>query len=284
MSPIRLIILIVAAGAAILAAFLVKGMSAPTTVTQVVTDQTTVVETREVSEVQILVARRDLSVGDLLAPDDFEWAAWPEKNVVEGYRTEEEHPDALEELAGSIVRSKIYEREPILPQKLVIKGDSGVMAALVGPGMRAATVEVSTESASGGFILPDDRVDVILTHEVEIANDDFVVERPVTTTIMSNVRILAVDQVFRQDEVGAESFIANTATLEVSPREAELLALAERMGALSLSLRPWSDTSDRTQRVSRTDLLDVANPYENGKGGVTIYRNGQAAAANLGGS
>lgn len=284
MSPIRLIILVVAAGAAILAAFLVRGMSSPEPVTQVVTDTQTIVETQEVSETQVLVARRNLTVGDLLTPADFEWAPWPESNIVDGYRTEETHPEAIEELAGSIVRSTIYEREPILPQKLVIKGDSGVMAALVGPGMRAATVEISTESASGGFILPDDRVDVILTHEVEVNNGEFVSERPITTTILENVRILAIDQVFRQDEVGGGSYVGNTATLEVSPREAELLALSERMGNISLSLRPWADNNPNRSRLSRTDMLEVANPYENGRGSVTIYRNGQAASATSGGS
>lgn len=284
MSPIRVLILVVAAAAAILAAFLVRGMSEPTTVTEVVTDTQTVVQTQEVSKTQVLVARRDLGIGDLLTPADFEWAPWPESHVVEGYRTEEAHPEALEELAGSVVRTPIYEREPILPQKLVIKGDAGTMAALVGAGMRAATVEISTESASGGFILPDDHVDVILTHDVEVNNGEFVSERPVTTTIMEDVRVLAIDQVFRQAQVGGESYVGNTATLEVSPKEAELLALSGRLGALSLSLRPWSDNSQRDTNDSRTDMLDAANPYDGGKGGVTIYRNGHAATATSGGS
>lgn len=277
MSPIRILILLVAAAAAVLAAFLVRGMSTPTTVTQVVTDMQTVIERQEVSETQVLVAARDFAVGELLTPEDFEWAPWPVLNVVEGYRTEEKFPNAVEEFTGSIARAQIYKREPILPQKLVVKGESGFMAALVGPGMRAATVEISTESASGGFILPDDSVDVILTHEVQVNNGEFVNERNVTTTIIENVRVLAIDQVFRQSEVGGTSYVGNTATLEVSPREAELLALSGRMGDISLSLRPWSDNKSRVDRGSRTDLLDMSDPYGSGGGNVKVYRNGQAA-------
>ena len=164
MSPIRLIILIGAAVAAIAAAFLVRNLAqAPAPTIQ--TEQQTVVETREVSETKVLVARRDLDIGDLVTVDDLEWADWPEKSIVAGYRTETDSPEAIEELAGSVVRVPIFENEPILPRKLVKKGDTGTMAALIEPGMRAMSVEISTESASGGFILPNDRVDVILTYQ-----------------------------------------------------------------------------------------------------------------------
>jgi pilus assembly protein CpaB len=122
MSPMRLIILIGAAAAAIAAAFLVRGLAQPQTVTQTVTEQQTVLQTREVSETHVLVAKRDLMVGDLLSPDDFEWAPWPEKNVVDGYKTEEADADAIAELSGSVVRIPIYAEEPVLPQKLVMKG------------------------------------------------------------------------------------------------------------------------------------------------------------------
>ena len=155
MSPIRLIILIGAAVAAIAAAFLVRNLAqAPAPTIQ--TEQQTVVETREVSETKVLVARRDLDIGDLVTVDDLEWADWPEKSIVAGYRTETDSPEAIEELAGSVVRVPIFENEPILPRKLVKKGDTGTMAALIEPGMRAMSVEISTESASGGFILPND--------------------------------------------------------------------------------------------------------------------------------
>ncbi|WP_371309391.1 Flp pilus assembly protein CpaB [Hyphomonas sp.] len=280
MSPMRLIILLGAAAAAIAAAFLVRGISKPQTVTQTVVESQTVVETQEVSETHVLVAKRDLVVGDLLSPDDFKWSPWPEKSIVPGYRTEEDSPQAIDELSGSVVRIQIYEDEPILPQKLVMKGETGFMAALLKPGMRAISVEISTESASGGFILPDDRVDVILTYDVQVQTSESIMERPVTETILQNVRVLAIDQVFAQGESGSPSQIGNTATLEVNPSEAELIAHAQRLGTLSLSLRPWADALDTGSRGARTDLLVGGN---GGGNGVTVFRNGQASAG-IGGS
>ncbi|MEZ6010622.1 MAG: Flp pilus assembly protein CpaB [Hyphomonas sp.] len=274
MSPMRLIILIGAAAAAVAAAFLVRGISQPRTVMQTVTQQQTLVQTTEVSETHVLVAKHDLLVGELLSPDDFEWAAWPKKNVVDGYKTEEDDPEAINELTGSVVRIAIYADEPILPQKLVMKGETGFMAALLSPGMRAISVEISTESASGGFILPDDRVDVILTYDAQVATADAVLDRPVTETILQNVRVLAIDQVFAQGESESASQIGNTATLEVGPAEAELIAHAQRLGTISLSLRPWSDAADTGSRGARTDLLRGGSTGN----GITIYRNGQATA------
>ncbi|KJS36494.1 MAG: hypothetical protein VR74_12510 [Hyphomonas sp. BRH_c22] len=280
MSPMRLIILVGAAIAAMAAAFLVRNMAEPTTVTQTVTELQTEIQTKEVSEVKVLVARRDMAIGDRLATSDFEWAPWPEMSIVKGYLTEADNSDAIERMAGAIVRIPIYNREPILPQKLVLADDSSLMAALLSPGMRAISVEISTESASGGFILPNDKVDVILTHEVQVQTDQMVMERPISTTIIKNVRVLAIDQVFKPDEGGGSSQIGNTATLEVSDKEAELVALSQRMGTLSLSLRPWSDAGEAMARDSRTDMLGGGG----GQGGVTIYRNGAATSATLGGS
>jgi pilus assembly protein CpaB len=281
MSPMRLIILVGAAAAAMAAAFLVRNMAAPTTVTQTVTELQTQVQTKEVSEVKVLVARRDFAIGDRLATSDLEWAPWPESNLVEGYLTESAAPDAIETTAGAIVRIPMYAREPILPNKLIMAGDSSLMAAILAPGMRAISVEISTESASGGFILPNDKVDVILTHDVQVQSDQMITERPASTTIIKNVRVLAIDQVFKPDESGGSSQIGNTATLEVSAKEAELVALSQRMGTLALSLRPWSDASDTMARDSRTDMLGGTGG--NG-GGITIYRNGEASITGLGGS
>ena len=280
MSPMRIIILVGAAGAAIGAAILVRSMSAaPAPVTNTVFENQTSFLDREVSEVQVLVAKRDLAIGAVLASDDLEWAPWPEKNVVEGYSTESDAPDAMETLAGSVVKTPIYEREPVLPQKLVLKGETGLMAALLKPGMRAVSLEISEESASGGFILPNDYVDVILTHEQKVQTENAIRDVPISTTIMKNVRVLAIDQIFKQDEDGVSSQIGNTATLEVTSKEAELVALSSRIGTISLSLRPWSDASEAIARESRVDLLEAGGSG----GGVTIIRNGKAQSG-LGGS
>ena len=280
MSPMRLIILVGAAMAAMAAAFLVRNMAKPTTVTEIVPEIQT--QVTEVSETQVLVARRKLEIGDRLASSDFEWAPWPKANVSEGYLTEAKDPDAIEKVTGAIVRIPIFDREPINPAKLVLASDSSVMAAILSPGMRAMSVEISTESASGGFILPNDKVDVILTHEIQVQTDQMMTERPSTSTIIKNVRVLAIDQVFKPDENGGSSQIGNTATLELTEKEAELIAQAQRMGSLSLALRPWSDSGDDQKRDSRTDMLNGGSGMQ---GGITIFRNGSATTTTgLGGS
>ncbi|MAN46709.1 MAG: Flp pilus assembly protein CpaB [Alphaproteobacteria bacterium] len=272
MSPIRLIILVGAAIAAIAAAFLVRNMA------QAPAPQAPapVVETREISQTRVLVAKRNLQVGEMIVPEDMRWADWPESNVLNTYSTEAADPDAMQKLSGSIVRIPIYEKEPIMDTKLVMKGDTGTMAALLTPGMRAIAVEISVESATGGFILPNDHVDVILTYEVDAgssggSSDD---KMPITKTVLQNVRVLAIDQVYNMDEFGGATQIGSTATLEVTGEEAELIAYSERRGVLSLSLRSWSDVGEGESRKARSDLLNSAGntPMESG---VVVYKNGQ---------
>lgn len=280
MSPVRLIILIGAAIAAIAAAFLVRNLVDETPSQPV---QSTVVETVEVSETKVLVAARDLMIGDVVTVDDLEWADWPEDNVVEGYLTEESSPEAIEEWAGTVVRIPMFELEPILTKKLVAKGDTGTMAALVTPGMRAISVEISTESASGGFILPNDYVDVIMTYQMTFVGPDGApAEQTTSETILQNVRVLAIDQIHTKDsETEGPYQVGNTATLEVNNKEAELIALAERKGRLTLSLRPWSDVGDTFERDARVDLLETGG---SSNGGIKIYRSGKATSAGPGGS
>lgn len=283
MSPMRIIILVGALIAAGAAAFLVQRISAPTTVTNTVNQQQTVTEIAEVevSEVHVLVARRDMKPGDTIKEEDLKWAAWPEENLVEGFLNEEMSPDAITDIAGSIAKTPIFDREPINTRKLVVKGEQGLMAALIEPGMRAISVEISTESASGGFILPNDRVDLILTYDVEIQMEDRSVERPVATPILNNVRVLAIDQVFRTGEEGGASYVGNVATMEVTPKEAELVSLSQRLGTLSLSLRPYSESSADLPRNPRTDILESGGSSASNADKVTIYRNGKVS--NVGG-
>lgn len=280
MSPVRLIILIGAAIAAIAAAFLVRNLVDATPAQPV---QATVVETVEVSETKVLVAGRDLMIGDVVMVDDLEWADWPEDNVVEGYLTEADSPEAIEEWAGTVVRVPIFALEPILTRKLVAKGDTGTMAALVKSGMRAISVEISTESASGGFILPNDYVDVIMTYQMTYMDaTGMPTEMTTSETILQNVRVLAIDQIHDKDpETEGAYQVGNTATLEVNNKEAELIALAQRKGELTLSLRPWSDVGETFERDARVDLLETGG---SSNGGIKVYRSGKASSAGPGGS
>lgn len=280
MSPKQLILIAVAAVAAAIAGFLAFSISSrPEPV--VVEAQTEFVQVEverqvEVAEVRVLVADMDLELGRPIEARDLRWANWPESAVNVGYYTDADNPDAIEDLEGSIVRLQMFENDPILPQRIIKRGEGGYMAAILTPGKRAIAVEISTERASGGFILPNDRVDVILVHEIVVVENEFSVERPVSETILRNVRVLAIDQEMRQDE-GRESEVGSVATLELTEQETELVALAERMGTLTLALRGVQDSTEFDgEAVASYSIMDGS---ATGGTGINLYRNGEAASA-----
>lgn len=282
MSPMRIIILLVALVAAGGAALLVSRMS-PEIVTEAVTRTETLVQQREVSEVKVLTVTRDLGVGQMVSVDDLKWSVWPESGVVEGQFTETATPNAMEEVAGALVRMPIFANEPVQPKRLVKRGESGLLPALMDPGMRAVAIQISAETASGGFILPNDRVDLILTYEQQNEQPDGRgASRTISTTILQNVRILAIDQAFATNpEVDAATRIGNTATLEVTPAEAELVALSQERGRLFLALRPLDE---ETVAADRRPRYEVMTGRGGGSSGVTIIRNSKPAPAAMGGN
>jgi pilus assembly protein CpaB len=281
MSPMRIIILLLALAAAGGAAFLVLQLSRPQILTQTVTKDKLLVEEREVSEVEVLTVTRDFAVGETIKAEDLKWSPWPQANVVDGYYVQTTVPASIETLTGAIVKAALYKGEPVLPQKVVIKGEQGLLASMMSPEMRAISVEISAESASGGFILPNDRVDLIVTYDQKGEPERGIRERTVATTIVSNVRVLAIDQNFQTTAEGETARLGSTATLEVTPAEAELVAMSMRMGELSLALRPLETSVSGTDRNPRTELLQGAG---GSGGGITIIRNGNATAAGVGGN
>lgn len=283
MSPMRIIILLLGLAAAAGAAFLVMQMSKPQVLTKTLTKDQLVIEEREVSEVDVLTVTRDFAVGETIKAEELVWAPWPKSNVVEGYYVQTTVPASIEELAGAVVKQALYKGEALLPQKVVKKGEQGMMATLMDPEMRAISIEISAESASGGFILPNDRVDVILTYDQSADPDRGIVARTIATTIVKNVRVLAIDQNFKVNEAEPETArLGSTATLEVSPKEAELLALAQERGEVTLALRPLDNAISGTDRDARTELLQ--GDAESSRAGITIIRNGQPAPAGVGGN
>lgn len=280
MSPMRIIILLLALVAAGGAAFLVLQLSKPQVVTQTVTQAETVVQEREVSEVQVLTVSRDFIVGETIKSEDLQWSPWPKANLVEGFYVYTVVPASREELNGAVVKTALYKGEPLLPQKVVIKGEQGLLSAMMSPDMRAVSIEISAESASGGFVLPNDRVDLILTYDQRSQPERGVSERTIANTIIQNVRILAIDQNFAVNVEGEATRLGSTATIEVTPREAELVAMAQRVGKVTLALRPLDTFVSGTERKAKTEMLE-----ENAGGsGITIFRNGQPAPAGVGGN
>ncbi len=231
----RIAVLIIAGIAALGAAFLVRNLSnqpAPSTIAEVAAPQ--------INVGQVLVARKDISIGQRVTPEDLSWQDWPREALNVAFLTHQKHADALEAYTGAIARADISAGEPISARKLVNPGEAGFMAAVLSPGMRAVSVEISVETGAGGFILPNDRVDVLLTEEVQIANGEDVREVFAARTILENVRILAIDQSFKQVD-DEDVVIGSTATLELNRSDSELLAHAEASGALSLALRSVAD-------------------------------------------
>jgi pilus assembly protein CpaB len=196
----------------------------------------------------VLVAKTDIAMGQVVSAADVQWQVWPASAAGQFIRKSDK-PTAIESLAGAIARSPFVAGEPIRESKLIKADGSGFMAAILPTGMRAVSTAISPETGAGGFILPNDHVDVILTRrERQGEADNFVSE-----TILTNVKVLAIDQTV-EDKDGQKVVIGKTATLALTPGQAESLALARQLGTLSLSLRSLVDInapadSDEDQRT-----------------------------------
>ncbi len=279
MKPARIAVICVAAVAAIGLAFVVRAMGSGSG--QPV--QTAAAAPAEaVPMAKVLVAARDLQPGKRLVADDLQWKDVPVAEVLPEHFTDGTTPvpaqpqtasakapdggavarvtraageiatgGAKSDWLGAIVREPILAGEPMLDRKVVRAGDSGYLAAYLEPGMRAMAIRVTVETAAGGFILPGDRVDVLLTREMrlnDVAGEDSGRSRFSSSTVMSNVKVLAIDQTTNVD-ADAKSVVGATATLEVRPGDAEALALAKSEGELSLVLRSYADTGGPSGRV-----------------------------------
>jgi len=206
----------------------------------------------------VLVARAGIQRGQLLKPDDLIWQIWPEgvldKNyVLLGTRTPES-------FAGSVARNPVSAGEPITDAKIVAPGNRGFLAAVLRPGMRAISVPVTVTSGISGFIFPGDQVDLLITHAVPVTavpgGGGSSYEHKASETVLHDVRVIAIDQ--RLETKAGEALIAHTATLEVTPKQSEIIALAGEIGKLSLSLR--SLVSASVDVPASADQATNANP------------------------
>src|ERR1700736_835456 len=234
MKAARIVVLAVALGAGGIAAYLASGSkepppAAPAPVVQIDT-------------VDILVAKGDINMGQVVAANDIQWQVWPASAASSYFVRRKDRPDAIEQLTGSITRSPFVAGEPIREAKLIKANGSGFMAALLPSGMRAVSTEISPETGAGGFILPNDRVDVLLTRRDREAEKATGIESHISETILTNVRVLAIDQTI-EEKNGQRVVVGRTATLELSPHQAETLAVSRQRGVLSLALRSLIDAN-----------------------------------------
>jgi pilus assembly protein CpaB len=198
----------------------------------------------QIATVDILVAKADVGIGTALGPDQLQWQTWPESASNPAFINRKQHPDALQQFVGAIVRVPMAAGEPVRENKVIRANGSGYMAAILPSGMRAYSTEISAETGAGGFILPNDRVDVILSRRDREAEKATGVESHISETILTDVRVLAIDQLVQEKE-GQRVVVGKTATLELTQRQAELLAAARQTGTLSLTLRSLVDAKQK---------------------------------------
>jgi pilus assembly protein CpaB len=191
--------------------------------------------------VDVLVAKKDINIGQAILTEDMSWIAWPTESASPLFVRKSDRANAIEQLAGAIARVPIASGEPLRESKLIKANGSGYMAAILPAGMRAVSTEISPETGAGGFILPNDRVDVILTRRDKEAERITGVENIVAETLLSDVRVLAIDQSV-EEKNGQRVVVGKTATLELTPRQAETLGMGRLQGTLSLALRSLVDS------------------------------------------
>jgi pilus assembly protein CpaB len=239
MKPARLAVLGIAIAAGGTAAFLASRSDAPPPVT------VGLAPPAPANTVDVLVAKRDINIGQPISPQDMEWAAWPASTSNPAYVRRANRPDAVEQFAGWIARAAISGGDPIREGNLIDAKGSGYIAAILPSGMRGVATEISAETGAGGFILPNDRVDVILSRRDREAERLTGIESQVAETLLSDVKVLAIDQ--HIDDKTGRAMVGRTATLELNPRQVETLAMGRLMGTLSLALRSLAD-SDPSKR------------------------------------
>jgi len=227
MNAVRLIVLAVAALAAVFAAVFVRGAMQPAAAPSAVA-----VEAPERPLSQVLVVQRDIHPGERVTASDFRWVDWPEEAVLSAFITQQSQADAMDALSGAVARAPFSEGEPVMSAKLVHPGEAGFMAAVLDEGMRAVAVPISAESSAGGFILPNDRVDLLVTRE---GRDAYTV----SDLLVENVRVLAIDQTYVEE--GDSVVLGSTATLEITPNQARAVAAAVATGDIILALRSVAD-------------------------------------------
>jgi pilus assembly protein CpaB len=223
--------LTIAIGAGGIAAYLASGTDKPAPAEP----------TAQLPTVDVLVAKSDIGLGQSVKPEDMQWQSWPTATASSTFIRRNERPDATTQIVGAIARAPFITGEPIREQKLVRADGSGFMAAILPAGMRAVSTEISPETGAGGFILPNDRVDVILSKR-EKSPDRNAADIVSSETVLVNVRVLAIDQAPKEKD-GTNTLVGKTATLEIKPEQAETLARARQSGTLSLALRSIADAN-----------------------------------------
>lgn len=252
MDRTRIIVLVVAAFAAGAVALLARSLMGGGTPPTVAAPAPRLVMS------DVLVAAANLTPGAQLTPASVRWEDWPKTAVDPSFITRETAPDIAQIVKGAVVRAPMMAGEPLTTTKVVHADAAGFLSAQLMPGMRAVSITISADTSAGGFVLPNDRVDILCTQATGDGHHYH------TTTILKDVRVLAVDQTY--DSKDQKTVVGRTATLELTPSQVELIERARAGGTLSLSLRALGD--NQTQEAS------AANKPQDGSTEVSIIRYG----------
>ena len=219
-----------------------------------------------VDTVDVLVAGSDIAVGQAVSPQTLRWQTWPTAAAASGsFIVKKDRPNGVDQVAGSIARAPFAAGEPIREEKL-IKGNGGYLAAVLPAGMRAISTPISPETGAGGFILPNDRVDVVLIRAQKTTAGEIYTSE----TILTNVRVLAIDQTV-EEKNGQRVVVGKIATLALNARNAETLVLATRLGTMALALRSMADGKE-------ADADEAESPGLASRTGINVVRFGLSTA------
>jgi len=235
MNTARIVVLVIALGAGGVAAYLASGYDNKPAPAAAVAEKLPTVE--------VLVAKTDIQLGQAVKAEDLQWQTWPSATASSAFIRRDNRPEAQTQIAGSIARVPLMQGEPIREQKLVKADGSGFMAAILPSGMRAVSTEISAETAAGGFILPNDRVDIVLTRRLKNPDganggSDLILSE----VILSNIRVLAIDQAPKEKD-GQNAVIGKTVTLELKPDQVATISASRQGGTLTLALRSIADAN-----------------------------------------
>jgi len=237
MKPARLIVLVIALAAGGVAAMMASGLRQPQA-------PPAPPPAPPLATVEVLVAKNDLNIGQTVSDKDVAWQTWPSASAG-NFIKKADRPDAIKEFVGAIVRSPVVAGEPIRDSKIVTGKNLGYMAVVLPQGMRAVAMDVAADTSAGGFVLPNDHVDIMLTRRDKAAEKATGVEKYISETILRNVQVLAVDQTVEEKD-GQKVVVGKTVTVALDPEQAETLALSRQLGSLSLTLRSILDSQSST--------------------------------------